>query len=75
LRREHQSLRDLIQLLEKSPRVAMSTLDKFSTSIDGHVRKEERQLFMEFEKRMPAAEAKRLGVEIDARLLKVCPRL
>ena len=75
LKREHQSLRNLIHLLEKSPCVAISTLDEFSTSIDSHVRKEERQLFMEFEKRMPAAEAKRLGVEIDARLLKVCPRL
>ena len=75
LRREHQSLRDLIRLLEKNPRIPMQSLDEFSASIDRHVRKEERQLFMEFEKRMPAAEAKRVGSEIDARLLKVCPRL
>lgn len=75
LRREHQSLRDLIQLLEKSPRAPMQSLDEFSASIDRHVRKEERQLFTEFEKRMPAAEAIRVGREIDARLLKVCPRL
>jgi hemerythrin-like domain-containing protein len=75
LRREHQALRDLVQLLNAAPRVAMGTLDQFSTSIDSHVHKEERQLFMEFEKRMPADEAKRVGLEIDARLLKVCPRL
>jgi hypothetical protein len=30
---------------------------------------------VEFEKRMPAAEALKLGREIDARLLKACPRL
>ena len=75
LRREHQALRDLIQLLEKNPRTPMQSLDEFSASIDRHVRKEERQLFVEFEKRMPAAEAKRVGSEIDARLLKACPRL
>ena len=75
LRREHQALRDLVQLLANTPRVPMEILDEFSTSIDSHVRKEERQLFTEFEKRMPAAEAKRVGLEIDARLLKACPRL
>lgn len=75
LRREHQALRDLIQLLEKTPRAPMQTLDEFSATIDSHVRKEERQLFTEFEKRMPSAEAKRVGLEIDARLLKACPRI
>ncbi len=75
LRKEHQALRDLVRLLERPQGVPIQTLDEFSTSIDSHIRKEERQLFMEFEKRMPAAEAKRVGLEIDARLLKACPRL
>lgn len=75
LRGEHQNLRDLIQQLRPRKAAPLEALDQFSTSIERHVRKEERQLFMEFEKRMPAAEAKRVGVEIDARLLKACPRL
>jgi hemerythrin-like domain-containing protein len=75
LRGEHLSLRDLINQLQ--PRVAtpLEVLDQFSVSIEQHIRKEERQLFMEFEKRMPVEEAKQVGVEIDARLLKACPRL
>ena len=75
LQGEHQSLRDLIRLLP--PRVAppLDTLDEFSNAIEKHVRKEERQLFMEFEKKMPADEARKIGVEIDASLLKACPRL
>lgn len=75
LRGEHQNLRDLIHHLQPRLAAPLEVLDEFSTSIESHVRKEERQLFMEFEKRMPAAEAKRVGVEIDARLLKACPRL
>ena len=75
LRSEHQNLRDVILQLRPRMAVPLETLDLFSTSIERHVRKEERQLFMEFEKRMPAAEAKRVGLEIDARLLKVCPKL
>jgi hemerythrin-like domain-containing protein len=75
LRGEHQNLRDLIQQLRPRMAAPLEALDQFSTSIECHVRKEERQLFMEFERRMPAAEAKRVGVEIDARLQKACPRL
>jgi hypothetical protein len=37
------------------------------------VRKQERQLFVEFEKKMPADEARKLGEEIKARLAKLCP--
>jgi len=75
LRDEHQSLRDLIKKLQPCVAVPLEMLDTFSTSIELHIRKEERQLFMEFEKRMPAEEAKKVGLEIDARLLKACPRL
>ena len=75
LRGEHQNLRDLIQNLQPGVAAPLEMLDTFSTSIELHIRKEERQLFMEFEKRMPAEEANRVGVEIDARLLKACPRL
>jgi hemerythrin-like domain-containing protein len=75
LQREHQALHEMIRRLP--PRVApsLSVLDQFSSSIEQHVRKEERELFMEFEKKMPADEARKIGVEIDARLLKACPRL
>lgn len=72
---EHQSLRELIRLLPPGVAAPLPTLDEFSSAIERHVRKEERQLFMEFEKKMPPDEARRVSVEIDARLLKACPRL
>ena|SRR5690348_8174732 len=75
LKRDHQALRELIGLLPPRAAPPLATLDQFSSSIDQHVRKEERELFMEFEKKMPADEARRVGAEIDARLLKACPRL
>ena len=75
LRYEHQSLRELIKQLQPGVAAPLEILDTFSTSIELHIRKEERQLFMEFEKRMPAEEANKVGMEIDARLLKACPRL
>jgi hemerythrin-like domain-containing protein len=70
---EHKALRGLVQTIAAAPAVAL--LDDFAARLDTHVHKEERQLFVEFEKRMPAAEALKLGREIDARLLKACPRL
>lgn len=70
---EHKALRGLVQTIAAAPAVAL--LDEFAARLDTHVHKEERQLFVEFEKRMPAAEALKLGREIDARLLKACPRL
>ena len=73
LRRDYLSLHGLVQLLETSSEYAL--LDGFCALLDAHVHKEERELFAEFEKKMPAAEALRLGTEIDARLAKVCPRL
>jgi hemerythrin-like domain-containing protein len=74
LRHEHQTLRNLIRLCSTGSEALIQTLDEFSSSIEPHVRKEERQLFAEFEKRMPPEEAKKVGLEIDARLAKACPR-
>jgi hemerythrin-like domain-containing protein len=75
LRHEHQALRNLIQLFSTGSGALVQSLDEFSNSIERHIRKEERQLFAEFEQRMPAEEAKNVGLEIDARLAKACPRL
>lgn len=75
LQSEHQTLRNLIRLLSPRAAASLKTLDEFSSAIERHIRKEERQLFMEFEKKMPAVEARRVGVEIGALLLKACPRL
>jgi hemerythrin-like domain-containing protein len=84
LRSEHISLRDFVIRLEACPRVAhamepdpirMMLLDEFSSLLEGHVRKEERELFAEFEKKMPAVEALKIGKEIETRLAKVCPGL
>ncbi len=74
LRHEHLLLRDLVRRLEGAA-AQVSTLDEFWALLDRHVWKEERQLFAEFEKRMPAEEARKLGREIEARLIKVCPKI
>jgi hemerythrin-like domain-containing protein len=74
LQTEHRSLRKLIQQFPSHSAAPLESLDDFSISIETHVRKEERQLFMEFENKMPADQARRVGMEIDARLLKACPR-
>jgi iron-sulfur cluster repair protein YtfE (RIC family) len=71
--RDHCSLHGLIRLLETSSDYAL--LDGLGALLECHVHKEERELFTEFEKKMPSKEALRLGKEIDARLAKVCPRL
>ena len=73
LLRDHRSLRGLIKLLEGSSEFPL--LDGFGALLEAHVHKEERELFREFEEKMPAAEARRLGKEIDARLARACPRL
>jgi hemerythrin-like domain-containing protein len=75
LRQEHQAFRESIQIIGISHPMPISILDEFSSAIERHIRKEERQLFAEFEKRMPAEEARKVGWEIDARLAKVCLRL
>lgn len=73
LRGEHVLLAALVKRLDSKP--GLATLDEFARLVEGHVRKEERQLFVEFEKRMPAEEARKLGKEIEARLIKACPLL
>lgn len=73
LRRDHLSLHGLVKLLETSNEYAL--LDGFGALLESHVHKEELELFAEFEKKMPADEAIKLGREIESRLAKVCPNL
>jgi hemerythrin-like domain-containing protein len=73
LLRDHASVHGLIKLLETFSQYPL--LDGFAALLEAHVHKEERELFAEFEKKMPADEARKLGKEIEARLSKVCPRL
>ncbi len=73
LLRDHQSIHGLIKLLGTSSE--FSLLDGFGALLESHVHKEERELFAEFEGRMPAEEARKLGAEIELRLAKVCPLL
>jgi hemerythrin-like domain-containing protein len=68
---EHKILRGLIENAQNAPAVLL--FDDFAARLDAHVHKEERKLFVEFEKRMPAAEALKLGREIESRLRKACP--
>lgn len=71
--KEHKTLCGLVHNIETAPTIAL--FDDFSARLDAHVRKEEKQLFVEFEKRMPAEEALKVGREIESRLVKACPRL
>jgi hemerythrin-like domain-containing protein len=73
LLRDHTSIHGLVELLETSS--GFPLLDGFSALLEAHVHKEERELFAEFEKKMPPDEAVRLGREIEARLGRVCPGL
>ncbi len=66
LRQEHRLLRTLVGSVEMLPN--LTALDDFAMRIESHVRKEERNLFAEFERRMPENAAVRLGREIEARL-------
>jgi hemerythrin-like domain-containing protein len=68
---EHQALRGLVGSAQDVPTVSL--FDDFAARLDAHVHKEERRLFMEFEKRMPPEEAVKLGREIESRLIKACP--
>lgn len=68
---EHKTLRGLVASAANAPTVQL--FDDFEARLDAHVHKEERKLFAEFEKRMPASEAVKLGREIEARLTKACP--
>jgi iron-sulfur cluster repair protein YtfE (RIC family) len=68
---DHQKIHVIVKGLETNP--ALSGLDELSALLEAHVHKEERRLFAEFEARMPADEALKIGREIDARLKKVCP--
>jgi hemerythrin-like domain-containing protein len=72
LREEHRTLRGLVASIEAAPGVSL--FDDFASRLDAHVHKEEQRLFAEFEARMPAGEALKLGREIDAGLTKACPR-
>jgi hemerythrin-like domain-containing protein len=68
---EHQTLRGLVRRIQAVPSVEL--FDDFSARLDAHVRKEERRLFVEFEKRMPVGEALKLGRQIETRLIQACP--
>ena len=73
LLRDHASLHGLVKLLESSSEFPL--LDGFAALLESHVHKEERELFAEFEEKIPPDEARKLGKEIEARLTKACPRL
>lgn len=75
LRQDHETLRNLVERLDARGGAPLQTLGEFAALLEQHVRKEERRLFPEFEKRIPLEEALRIGREIDARLARACPRL
>ena len=70
---DHVAIRCLVRGLEAM--ADREALAEFSQVLETHVRKEERKLFREFEKRMPADEALKVGSEIAAALAAACSKL
>lgn len=68
LREEHVRLRALVGGLEAGTGDVAGTLRAFGELLEQHIRKEERDLFVLFEERVPAAEAARAGEGV-ARIL------
>ena len=71
LRHDHELLRTGVGGVEMV--TLLTALDEFAMRLELHVRKEERNLFAEFERRMPETAALRLGRELEARLVKTAP--
>ena len=64
--------RRLEALVEQVKTGQPGALLEFASTLSGHIRREERELFEDVQKRLPRDELDRLGREIDSHVVRVC---
>jgi hemerythrin-like domain-containing protein len=67
---EHRRLEQLVAALRDDPSLAQ--LQDFLSLLRAHIRKEENELFPDIQERLPREVLKLVGVELDARTVRVC---
>ena len=67
---DHHAMEAMIAELATAP--SEELLEKFFTRLTDHIRREERELFEEIQRTLPAGMLERVGMEIDRRLVRVC---
>jgi hemerythrin-like domain-containing protein len=67
---DHRALEAMIAELRVTP--AEDLLEKFFTRLTDHIRREERELFEEIQRTLPAEVLERAGAEIERGIARVC---
>lgn len=67
---EHRAIEALVEQLRAAPSAAI--LEQFSALLSAHIRREERELFEQVQRALPAGQLEILGAEIDRRVVRVC---
>jgi hemerythrin-like domain-containing protein len=67
---EHRQLEAMIGRMRKQP--AAGLLLEFTALLRSHIRREENELFEDIQRRLPRATLDSLGVEIDAKAVRIC---
>jgi hemerythrin-like domain-containing protein len=67
---QHREMEDLIAGLRVDPTAAL--LERLCELLTTHIRREENELFQMVQARLPAAVLHEVGVEIDAKAVRVC---
>jgi hemerythrin-like domain-containing protein len=67
---EHRAIEALVAKLRAEPSAAL--LERFCEVLSRHIRREERELFEEIQRQIPAETLEGLGAEIDRRAVRIC---
>ena len=67
---EHREFEGLVELLRGAPSEAL--LERLCALLERHIRREERELFEMAQARLPEAELRKLGEEIEAKVVRIC---
>ena len=67
---QHREIENLVGQLRTAPSAEL--LERFCTSLAGHIRREENELFQTAQARLPAQVLEELGRVIDAQAVRVC---
>jgi hemerythrin-like domain-containing protein len=67
---EHRKMEELAGRLRTEP--AMELLEEFIALLRSHIRKEENKLFEDIQRQLPREILDVLGIEIDAKAIRVC---